>query len=177
MANIRTARRSGRVFRGGKNVRESLWFQVAPFSATLAAGSTALVVSSLNAAALALTPFTVIRARGVVYLESDQTAAAESQIAIYAAAVVSVQAAAIGVTAVPTPSTDSGSDLFFVFQPLISSVGAGDTDNLRGRPIEIDSRAMRKVEDQEDLIEVVETTAASSGAVLTGFVRYLIKLH
>ncbi len=56
MANIRTARRSGRVFRGGAMRRESLWLGVPGTSSGFAA-TTAAILATLNAAALALRPF------------------------------------------------------------------------------------------------------------------------
>ena len=41
----------------------------------------------------------------------------------------------------------------------------------------IDSKAMRKVEDGEDLVVVVETNSVSNGAVAVSSYRQLIKLH
>ncbi len=71
MANLRVGRRSGRVFRGGRQVRESLWFNALELTTTLAAASTAVLVGTLSAAALALRPFTVVRTRGNITVHSD----------------------------------------------------------------------------------------------------------
>jgi len=102
MANIRRSRRSGFTTRGGRSVRESLWFDGPVFNTNMGAASTAVLVSSLSAAALALRPFTVVRTRGSMFLETDQQAASEFYQAAIGCCVVSDQAVAIGVTAVPT---------------------------------------------------------------------------
>ncbi len=163
--------------RGGVMRRETLWFGASPFDQGLAAGA-AVLLSSLNAAALALRPFTLIRLRGVAQIMSDQVTADERQFGILAQAVVSDQASAIGITAVPTPVTDSGSDLFFQFTPMISDVNFVTGTGVRplANQYEIDSKAMRKVEDGQDIISVVENGAVV-GSIITGFTRLLIKLH
>ena len=174
------ARKSGFVRRNNRMVRETLWFSGTFASTTIAAANGAVLITSLNAAALALRPFTIIRTRGSLSLTSDQTAATEGYSCGYGACVVSDQASAIGITAVPTPVTDSGSDLFLVFETLhaqftfISGVGTM-LDGVPNHPI--DSKAMRKVEDGQDLIEVVESSGISSGLNLKSFSRSLIKLH
>ena len=177
---IHTSRKSGFIRRGGVMRRESFWFSITVLEATLAAADTAGVLGSLNQAALDLRPFTIVRSRGFVSIRSDQVAASESQSAMFGQAVVSEQAAAIGVTAVPTPSTDGDSDLWMVFETLtsrfelLSSVGF-DQQSLVSLPI--DSKAMRKVEGGQDVVIVAETSTVSTGAVVQMAVRQLIKLH
>ena len=51
--------------------RKSFWFSGLHTRTTLAAASTATLVTELNAAALALRPFTVIRTRGYLTIVSD----------------------------------------------------------------------------------------------------------
>ncbi len=182
MANVYRSRKSGYTQRSGVMRRETLWFTAAGFQQTLTAASTAALLGSLNAAALALRPFTVVRARGELLLRSDQNAATEQQSCGYGFAVVSDQASAIGVTAIPTPETDSGSDLWFVYQRCLSSVMFGDGTGFispGGTPYTVDSKGMRKVEDGQDIVEVMETGVAgtTSGLILSGHVRLLIKLH
>ena len=177
MANIKTARRSGRVFRGGVQRRESLWLFVSGAFATFGAASSGAILGSLNAAALALRPFTVVRTRGYMHIASDQVAAAEQQAINLGYAVVSDQASAIGITAVPTPTTDKGSDLWFVYETLMTSQEL-NTD-LRGIGKEYDSRAMRKVELGQDVLVIAETEVATltNGVDLRHSARLLIKLH
>ena len=78
--------------------------------------SSAALVASLNATALALRPFTIVRTRGTLAVYSDQVIASETARSAMGLAVVSDQAAAVGITAVPTPITDQDSDLFFVYE-------------------------------------------------------------
>ncbi len=174
------ARKSGFVRRHNRMVRETLWLGAPFIRTTITAASTAVLMSSLNAAALALRPFTVIRTRGIWSIISDQQTANENMEMSIGHAVVSEQASAIGVTAVPTPVSESDSDLFFVYDSVIgstrilSSVGFNENENkLR----DVDSKAMRKVEDGSDIVSVVETGVGSSGLIVTTFFRQLIKLH
>ncbi len=179
MANIRTARRSGLVLRGGRNRRETIWIGNIFQQRDLAAG-TPVIDASLNAAALLLRPFTVVRARGFVHVASDQVAATEEQMGAYGAAVVSDEAVAVGVTAVPTPVNEAASDLWFMYQPFanqftfVSSIGF---DGTAGQNFDIDSRAMRKVEDGQDIVFVLEASAAGNAARVLTSVRLLAKLH
>ena len=115
MANLRIARKSGFIMRSGGRRRETQWLSLDPVSNTLAAGSIAVLSNVMTAAELALRPFTVVRTRGIMQLRSDQNGATEFQHAGFGACVVSDQAVAIGVTAVPTPMTDRVSDLWFMF--------------------------------------------------------------
>jgi len=179
MANLRIGRRSGLVLRGGKNRRSTLWFSGVESRTNITTVSTAVLLTSLNAAALALRPFTVVRTRGVISLKSDQSIATEDQLAAYGECVVSDQASAAGVASVPTPVTDSGSELWLVYEWLIndvlllSSVGLHVTSKF----LQFDSRAMRKVDEGMDLISVVESGALSNGFRFSTFARTLVKLH
>ena len=155
--------------------RLTSWFQFVPADTTLGGASVALVFS-LNAAALALRPFTVVRSHFVVKVRSDQAAAIEQQNVGFGIAVVSDQAVAIGVTAVPTPITEMGSNLWFQ-HALIFSDESALTD--RTRPAvgkDLDSKAMRKVEIGQDIIVVLETSPSiGNGAIVTVGGRMLIK--
>ncbi len=180
MANIRTACRSGLVFRGGRNRRETLWVSQVTTETVLAGAPTVAILTALNAAGLALRPFTVIRDRGVIHLRSDQAGATETYGVGYGKCVVSDQAVLIGVTAVPTPVTDKSSDLWYLFESLFGRIevssGAGTgVPTETGKFLQYDSKAMRKVEEGQDLISVVENEISGCNVVVTG--RTLIKLH
>jgi len=86
-------------------VRESFWFGGASTLSSIDSSGTLLLTQS-SAGALELTPFTVIRTRGIITLRSDQIAVSEDQSVSYGHAVVSTQAVAIGISAIPTPITD-----------------------------------------------------------------------
>ena len=156
--------------------RETTWFQFQPEQATLAAAGGASLLFTLNAAALALRPFTIVRSRFEIDLRSDQAAAVEEQRAAMGIAVVSDQAVAIGVTAIPTPMTDLGSNLWFLHQ-IIFADESSLTDRTRpSSKISIDSKAMRKVEVGQDVVVVVETASSVGlGAIITVGGRMLTK--
>ena len=159
-------------------VRLTDWGNLAPATNTLGTSGVALI-GSLSATALALRPFTVVRVHMGVQIRSDQNAAIEDQIAAVGWAVVSDQASAIGVTAVPTPVTDAASDLWLLHQWLMNSEvhdgGTGLGANI-GRGYDIDSKAMRKVNGDQDLVVVLEN-AAFDGVTFFTAARFLVKLH
>jgi len=170
MAKHRTAivRRSG-------SRRKSLWLSFQPATFTeVAVGGT--LVFTLNAAALVLAPFTIVRSRFSLFLVSDQSAAAERQVAGFGLSVVSSQAAAIGITAMPTPITDLGSSLFFAHQ-LLMTAGSAVNDGVIGQSWQLDSKAMRKVENQDDIAVTTEFSTAGSGYTMVVGGRILIKLN
>ena len=182
MARIHTNRKSGFIMRGGGMRRETLWLGGVVQQTTLASASVATLLTSLNAVALAMRPFTIVRTRGIVTVHTDQIAATEDQVVGYGQAVVSDQAAAIGVTAVPTPVADSESDLWFVYQMMFNHFDFASAVGFGEKPLErwdIDSKAMRKVEDGQDFVSVIETAAGglTAGAIVGSFFRTLIKLH
>ena len=161
--------------------RESLWLATVTTESILTGAPTAFITNSLNAAALALRPFTVVRVRGILQVRSDQVAATESFGADMAYCVVSDQASAIGVTAVPTPLTDKGSDLFFVYQQIFGriEVGSGAGTGVPQQTsvfMQYESKGMRKVLEGEDLITVTENELGT-GCNLIHSARCLIKLH
>ena len=178
MANLRIGRRSGLVLRGGKNRRSTFWFSGVDTSSTITAPSTAVALTSLNAAALALRPFTVVRTRGILHLRSDQNAVTEVQAAAYGQIIVSDQAVAIGITALPTPVTDDQST-WFVYEWMMTALQFATAASFVeiGASKEIDSRAMRKVEEGQDLVEVIESATITNGLIFRSFSRNLIKLH
>ena len=180
MANIRTARRSGLVLRGGVNRRETMWSRTTFVRTTVTAPDTAVVQFSFATVITDLEPFTIVRTRGFIHLSSDQTANSESQEIAFGIAVISQQASAIGVTAVPTPVNDSSSDLFFVYETMtnqmllssavgiIAPAGVGRT---------FDSKAQRKMEDGTNLNAVIESGPNGTGQIFTSQVSFLLKLH
>ena len=91
---------------------------------------------------------------------------------------VSDQAVAIGVTAVPTPITDQGSDLWYFYDQVFGRFGGTAVEEVGVNRI-IDSKAMRKIDEGQDLIMVFETPGSAMSvshvSVIGG--RFLIKLH
>ncbi len=179
MSNIRVGRRSGLVLRGGRQRRQSLWLQAVSIADTLASASSATLLFSLNAAGLALRPFTLVRSRGYVMIRSDQEISDEVQDYAYGNIVVSDEAVAAGVAAVPTPALQPSSDwhVYVRFSRAFQLGTAVGFEPDFGRMLEFDSKAMRKVDLGEDLIGVHEASAISDGLIAISFVRVLVKLH
>ena len=178
MAHVITNRKSGFIVRGGRSIRQMLWLQGTEVSSNLAAASSAVLQTVLNAAALALRPFTIVRTRGLLMARSDQDAVDETWSVAYGEIVVTDQAAAIGITAVPTPDADNASD-WFVYERVSNRISV-TTDVgrlLTGVERIVDSKAMRKVDLGETLISVSEASAQSLGVDINIFSRTLLKLH
>ncbi len=120
---------------------------------------------------------TIIRCRGSLNVVSDQAAATEVAFGAYGLCVVSNQAAAIGVTAIPTPYTDADSDLWFVhgywYAPVRfnSAVGFQNISQTE----RFDSKAMRRISADETMVMVVENGHATDGVRFSLNVAILIK--
>ena len=136
------------------------------------------LLSSLNAAALALRPFTIIRTRLELWYESDQAAVTERPQGSFGMIVATDEAIAIGVTALPAPIGAENGD-WFVYQGVattmvfLSSVGITTPSNSH---YTIDSKAMRKVGANQD-IAIMFSQRNATGAFLRAEGRILVQLH
>ena len=160
--------------------RTKMWIGAGVGSTALAA-STKILVSTLSAGALLLRPFTVLRTRQLIAYRSDQSSAAEAPFGSYGKVVVTSTAAGIGVTAVPNPSGIDGDPEadWFVWQAMSHIVqfqtGSGFTFGGSSQYV-IDSKAMRKVGPDDDIVSMFDQQAAV-GATLVSNGRMLIQLH
>ena len=122
---------------------------------------------------------TVIRTRGHLYYFSDQISADEDTLGAFGICVVTAQAVSVGITAVPHPGTDAawGGWLYHTFLhshfEFASSVGFRFNG---GIGVDIDSKAMRKVGEDERLVVVAENMS-STGFSLMNSERFLSKIH
>ena len=167
--------------RGGRSVRETLWLFVTETRSVTVGANGATFIGSLSAGALALRPFTVVRSLLHWSARSDQTGASENWGHAIGIAVVSDQSAAIGITAIPTPFTDLGSDLWLLHRIIdgrfLFVSGVGVESNAVDQ-MDIESKAMRKVEDGQDLAIVIENDSLQASGVTTYVAgRILVKLH
>ena len=179
MANIRTGRKSGFILRSGVMRRETQWQGVQETNTILASASSAVLINSPSATLLALRPFTVVRTRGFLHVASDQVAASELYHGALGCCVVSDQAVAIGVTAVPTPITDRQSDLWFTYEELGGQFVFGSATSFMEQGVfrTYDSKAMRKVDEGDQPIFVIESSTLGGGVEVLHAGRQLIKLH
>ena len=161
--------------RGGTPRRKSLWLFIGPGDSTLS--TSGVLLASLNVSALALRPFTIVRTHLEVMVRSDQAAAIEHQLAAIGACVVTDEALAVGISAIPTPVADAGSDAFFVHQFVFGDESALTDRTRSATRLSIDSKAMRKVEDGFDVAFVSDLSSILQGGVMTFGGRMLLKLH
>jgi len=152
---------------------------------TFLGGNTKVLVSTLSAGSLLLRPFTILRTHLEVTIRSDQSTAIETIIAALGSIVVTDTAAAIGVTAVPDPSTISGDPEadWFLWTPLLKTffIDINGTDGIgmsgdSQTHYMLDSKAMRKVGPDDNIVTVMSSDAAPGADVITNG-RRLIQLH
>ena len=136
------------------------------------------LVSTLNAAALAFRPFTILRTRAILNVATDQTAASEFPKGALGKMVVSEEAATAGSASIPDPVADSDGD-WYVWQPFeadfVLGAAAVGFYNI-GWQYTIDSKAMRKVGNNKQVITMIEEVNAF-GVDISVAGRMLIQLH
>ncbi len=160
--------------------RETSWLDIEPVAVNFSAAGSAAITHVMTAAELAKRPFTVVRTHLSLHIGTDQNVGKEEQVGAVGLCVVADQAAAIGVTAVPTPFVDMASDLWFLHKALIADFIFGSTASFNadsGQSVYADSKAMRKVNDDQQIIVVGEAASISDGFNLTILGRMLIKEH
>ena len=154
-----------------------LWLNFNLTNTAIPSGGKTLVLT-LNVGGLALRPFTIVRTRVHVKYSSDQLSASETPQANLGAIVVSDQAVAGGQASIPGPTTNPDAP-FYVYEGMIDefllATAVGFNGN-EGYTFDIDSKAMRKVGNNEDIAVIVEQ-GATLGANLAMNGRFLIKLH
>ncbi len=108
---------------------------------------------------------TLRRVRGFILLLSDQTAATERQLGAFGICVASDAAVAAGAASLPGPVTELDDDLWQTWLPLqgaltvVSGVGFILQDN----KIQIDSKAMRRIQQGQSLAIMAENASATFG--------------
>ena len=141
---------------------------------TLLAASGVDLQGTGNAALLAARPFTIVRVRGSVWIVSDQEAAQETPFLAFGLAIVSDSAAAAGAGSIPTPITEEDSDLWFAYT---YAAAAGDTKTTNIERVDFESRAMRKVNNDQDVVSVAENGSSTHACLYLAKFRFLLKLH
>ena len=160
--------------------RTKMWIGAGLGQASIVA-STKQFLGSFTAAGLALRPFTILRTRMDLLLMSDQQSASERPIVTFGLIIVTDTATALGVTAIPDPSSILGNPEadWFVHQAMSMSLlfaSAVGVDGNNGQHYTIDSKAMRKVGPDDDLAFMTSEDNAV-GALLIVNGRQLIQLH
>ena len=167
-----------RRFERQRSDRVPVWFGTR-LQSTAAGGAGSTLLTVLNAGALALRPFTIIRTRLLIQIQSDQTVTSEAVAGVYARIVVSNEAADAGINSISTPIAEPDAS-FMVYQPLIANftfISGVGVESRVGFQYTVDSKAMRKIGLQDDLVGVIELGGASEGALIMIEGRMLVKLH
>jgi len=171
---------SGRTIRSGARTRSMVWLDLWFSTDKVAvAASSAILLATFNAAALALRPFTIVRTRGTLWVASDQSGATEEPQIAFGMMMVNDTAAALGITAIPDPISGSDSP-WFVYESAIPGVQVATSigfNNPVGTQVTIDSKAQRKIGPNEDVAVVVANNSAADGASILLGGRQLVKLH
>ena len=123
---------------------------------------------------------TVICTHGIFGWLSDQVSVDEDQMGAFGICVVTAQAVSVGITAIPHPATDAawgGWLLHTFFQSKLEVLSAvGIRPDIMHNMV-LDSKAMRKVDEDERLVVVVENTDTGFGIRVGHSERFLSKVH
>ena len=159
--------------RGVGSKRHGQWAGSTPQTAFTALAASSVVLTQI------FTPFdggeTVVRTRGLFGWQTDTINATEDQMGAVGIGIVSEQAASLGVTAVPHPDFDAGwggwlwhSYFASSFKQATAASFIGDSFNR----IVIDSKAMRKVGDNERLVFVCQNSSTTGMVFYDSFRLY-----
>ena len=156
--------------------RQTEWGSITSSAyATVAAASKLNFASFTGAQLSTIVPATIVRVRGTFSIASDQGAALEDQIGAVGILVVQELARAAGAASLPSPFTDAKNDAWFAiqgFQQRQASDAAGPSIQYP-----FDSKSMRKIEDGNAIVLMVENGHASFGLKVNLYLRILFKLH
>ena len=123
-------------------------------------------------------PFTIVRARGLLTIVSDQQAAGENQIGAFGAVIVQLRAAAAGVASLPRPQSDPFAD-WFVYQSFAQRfmfLDATGVEPRAGVQYVLDSKAQRKVDSPtETSLALMLENASTTGLLHNLHIRFLLK--
>ena len=147
------------VSRGTRSARLTQWVGPADqaFVAVASAGSTLVASVSFEE------PLTVMRTRGSIVITPQSFAADINITGAVGMGIVSAEALAVGITALPTPYRDADWGGWFVWRSFAQHVQVIDATGvlLGGLHLEVDSKAMRKISANEALVVVAESQASA----------------
>jgi len=91
--------------------------------------------------------------------------------------VVSNDALAVGITALPSPGNDVANDGWFVWVPFLSTIKAATVETDVGYSTIVDSKAQRIVHEGESIVVVAENFHATTGLQLAFNFRMLSRFR
>jgi len=145
-------------------------------TSTVLAAATAVLDQSFSQAILSeIVPATIVRVRGELWVASDQASASEEPFGALGFAVVQQPANAAGVGSIPTPIAEELDDVWFVYQAFQTYFATGQ--GVVWQRYSFESKAMRKLEDGDAIVIVLENAHATMGLEYILKFRTLFKLH
>ncbi len=121
-------------------------------------------------------PFTIVRTRGLFSAQSD-LATGGDPFGAFGFTVVSGEAFDAGIASIPTPYTENDEDRWFVNQFWQQiAINTGDARIYTQNVYPFDSKAMRKVNNGDVIVAIVENASATQGSHMLMDFRLLIKL-
>ena len=117
---------------------------------------------------------TILRTVGVLSVESDQTAATETQIGAFGMISVTDLAAAAGAASIPGPVTDAGDDGWFLYVPFAQTITVATAVGIvRSTQYTFDSKAKRRFEEGQVIAIMAENASSSHGFKIAMVLRLL----
>ncbi len=173
MARRRSFPRTGAVRRS----RQTTWIAPADQESIAVSSTAKAIIQSFDPAAAGLLAPTIIRTRGEASVRAQTFGADVTVSGAFGICVVSDQAFAAGVASIPGPFDQADWNGWFVWQSFIRAVefvsAVGVEPNVVW-PYQVDSKAMRKVRDNETIVMVAQS---QSGAFNIGMhLRMLLML-
>jgi len=145
-------------------------------TATTLAAATNVIQQSFSVAVLSdVVPTTIVRVRGHIWVASDQASVSEEPFGAIGFALVSQNALTAGVASIPGPITNEPDDRWFVYETFQAYFATGE--GVSWQRYDFDSKAMRKVEDGDALVVMVENAHSTMGLEFIVKFRILFKLH
>ena len=120
---------------------------------------------------------TITRTRGLLHMQSDQAVASEFQLGAVGMLIVSADALAVGITAIPSPGNDIANDSWFVWVPMLSTIKAADDTTDVGYHTIIDSKAQRVLTEGNVVVVVAENFHATAGLQVAVNFRMLTRFR
>jgi len=163
--------------KAGGPKRQTTWIGPADQGYIALASTTKVLLASFDPSAAGLVKPTVVRTRGPLSVRPNVYSADVDIVGAFGVAVVSDQAFGIGITAIPGPFDDANWDGWFVWQSFSYRFelvdGTGDFYPASSE-IEIDSKAMRKISQNETIVLVMQSQVGAMS--ISAPLRLLFKL-
>ena len=163
--------------RGSKRQTEWGICSVPTGYSAIGAGAKVVLVGVPAATLSPESPATVVRIRGLLSVAPTNSSANRDLVGAFGMGFVNEVAFQVGITGVPGPATDCSWGGWMVWQPIVSSLQVTTDVGYQSRfdtAYTIDSKAMRKFEEEMAFVVVVENLTGLSFSAAIAF-RALVK--